>query len=221
MPDEKQGSVGVVLVDDHRMFAESLARLLGFEEDIEVLGIGANGREAVTLVEQFRPRVLLIDYDIPEGNGVQVATEIKQRWPETMIVMITGSADDRVLLSAIEAGCLGYVTKDRASSEVVNAVRVAAAGEALISPAQMARLLPRLTRSYRAVGSDLTERELEVLRLLARGSTNKAIASELFLSVNTIRNYVQAILTKLDAHSKLEAVATAVREGIIDYDALS
>jgi DNA-binding NarL/FixJ family response regulator len=219
--NEPNETIGVVLVDDHLMFAESLSRLLAYEDDIEVLGIGATGRDAVMLVEQFLPRVLLIDYDIPEGNGVEVATEIKQRWPQTMIVMITGSADDRVLLSAIEAGCSGYVTKDRAASEVANAVRVAAAGEALLSPAQMAKLLPRLTRSFRTVGSDLTERELEVLRMIARGITNKALAAELFLSVNTIRNYVQNILTKLGAHSKLEAVATAVREGIIDYDSLS
>ena len=221
MAEQPHESIGVVLIDDHQMFAESLARLLGFEEDIEVLGTGADGREALRLVKELQPRVLLIDYDIPEGNGVQVAIQIKEEWPDTMIVMITGSAEDRVLLSAIEAGCSGYVTKDRAASEVANAVRVAAAGDALLTPAQMARLLPRLTRSYRAVGSDLTEREQEVLKLLARGMTNKVIASELFLSVNTIRNYVQAILTKLDAHSKLEAVATAVREGIIDYDSLA
>jgi two-component system response regulator DevR len=221
MPDSQHEPVGVVLIDDHRMFTESLSRLLGLDDDIEVLGIGANGREALTLVEKFRPRVLLIDYDIPEGNGVQVAKQLKQRFPETMIVMITGSDDDRVLLGAIEAGCSGYLTKDRASSEVANAVRVAAVGDALLSPAQMARLLPRLTKSYRAVGSELTDREREVLKLLARGATNKAIAAELFLSVNTIRNYVQGILTKLDAHSKLEAVSTAVRAGVIDYDALS
>jgi DNA-binding NarL/FixJ family response regulator len=195
--------------------------LLGLEEDIEVLGIGSSGKEALSLVERFRPRVLLIDYDIPEGNGVEVTKEIKKSLPETMIVMITGSAEDRVLLAAIEAGCSGYLTKDRASSEVANAVRVAAAGDALLTPAQMARLLPRLTKSYRAVGSDLTDREREVLTLLSHGATNKAIAAELFLSVNTVRNYVQGVLTKLDAHSKLEAVSTAVREGIISYDSLS
>lgn len=221
MTDAENGQVSVVLIDDHRMFAESLSRLLDLEDDIEVVGVGASGKEALSLVEQHAPRVLLIDYDIPEGNGVQVATEVKQRRPDTMVVMITGAAEDRILLAAIEAGCSGYVTKDRAAADVANAVRVAAAGDALLSPAQMARLLPRLSRSFRAVGSDLTERESEVLRMLALGSSNKAIAAELFLSVNTIRNYVQSILTKLDAHSKLEAVATAVREGILDYDTLS
>lgn len=220
MTEAGQQTVSVVVIDDHAFFGESLARLLGFEDDIEVLGVGANGREALKLVKRFRPRVLLLDYDIPEGNGVLVATEIKRTWPETMIVMITGSTDDRLLLQAIEAGCSGYLTKGRAASEVADAVRGAAAGEALISPAQMARLLPKLARSSHEVGWDLTEREREVLGMLARGATNKAIAFEFFLGVNTIRDDVQAILTKLGAHSKLEAVATAVRERIIDYDSL-
>jgi len=122
-----------------------------------------------------------------------------------------------VLLGAIDAGCSGFLTKDRAAGEVARAVRAAASGEALISPAQLARLLPRLSSKKTEVGTDLTRRELELLTHLARGSSNKAIAADLHLSLNTVRNYVQSVLTKLDAHSKLEAVATAVREGIIDY----
>lgn len=212
-PDE----ICVVIVDDHLMFAESLARLLADEVDISVVGVGASGADALTLVERARPRVLLIDYHMPDDDGVSVASRIKTRWPETMIVMLTGDEDEHVLISAIEAGCSGFFTKDRASSEVADAVRAAAVGEALISPAQLARLLPKLHRSYRPAGVDLTERELEVLRLLATGVTNKVIADELFLSVNTIRNYVQSILTKLDAHSKLEAVSTAVTQGVIAY----
>jgi two-component system, NarL family, response regulator DevR len=215
--DEHEAVIGVIIVDDHRMFAESLARLLADEDGISVRGVGANRVEALQLMEQFEPRVVLIDYHMPDSDGVAVTSEIKERWPDTMVVMLTGNADDQVLIAAIEAGCSGFFTKDRASSEVADAVRVAAAGEALISPAQLVRLLPRLNRTFKPAGADLTERELEVLRLLASGVTNKVIAGELFLSVNTIRNYVQSILTKLDAHSKLEAVATAVKQGIIAY----
>jgi two-component system response regulator DevR len=213
--------VGVVIVDDHKMFAESLARLLADEAGISVDGIGGDCADALRLVEGSRPRVLLIDYHMPDRDGVSVAVEVKERWPETMVVMLTGDADDQLLLSAIEAGCSGFLTKDRAFAEVADAVRVAAAGEALISPAQLARLLPKLSRSYRPAGADLTERELEVLNLLVRGSTNKVIAAELYLSVNTVRNYVQSILMKLGTHSKLEAVSTAVRQGIISYPARS
>ena len=108
-------TISVVVVDDHRMFAEGLSRLLGFEDDIEVLGVGATGREAVALVEQLRPRVLLLDFDMPGGNGVVAAAEIKAGRPETMIVMISGSTDDGLILRAIEAGCSGYLTKDRAA----------------------------------------------------------------------------------------------------------
>jgi len=217
-PEVEHGSVGVVVVDDHAMFAESLARLLGSEDDIEVLGVGATGREAVTLVERLRPRVLLLDFDMPEGNGVEVATEIKARWPTTMIVLITGSTDDRVLLRAIEAGCSGYLTKDRAAPEVANAVRVVAAGDALFSNAQMARLLPKLARSSVGLGSDLTDRDRVVLNLLARGATNEVIAAGVGVTEGAARELVDGILASLQAHSKLEAVATAIREGVIDYN---
>lgn len=215
---QHHGTIGVVVVDDHRMFAEGLARLLALEDDVELLGIGATGREAVTLVEQLQPRVLVLDFDMPEGNGVVAAREVKARWPETMIVMISGSTDDRLVLRAVEAGCSGYLSKDRAASEVADAVRTVAAGEALLSPAQMARLLPRLSRSKRGLGADLSDREREVLELLARGAPNAVIAEELCVSVGTIRDDVQGVLTKLGAHSKLEAVATSIREGVIDYN---
>jgi DNA-binding NarL/FixJ family response regulator len=209
--------VRVMVVDDHVMFAESLARLLADEDSIEVVGIADSGAAALELLGQHAPDVVLVDYQMPDQDGVAITAEIKSRSPEVMVVMLTGSTEDRVLLAAIEAGCSGFLTKDRAAAEVAEAVRAAAAGEALISPAQLARLLPRLTRNERTLGSDLTERERDVLVELSRGQTNRVIADELHLSVNTVRNYVQSVLTKLGAHSKLEAVSTAVREGIIDY----
>lgn len=211
--------VGVLVIDDHQMFAESLGRLLGGQDGIEVLGIATSGHAGVEMAARLHPTVVLVDHQMPDSDGVRVAAEIKGTNPTTMIVMVTGFADDKVLLDAIEAGCSGFLTKDRAASEVVDAVRAAAAGEALISPALLARLLPQLRRGQLTVGSDLTEREREVLGHMAEGRSNKVIATELNLSLNTVRNYVQAVLTKLDAHSKLEAVATAVRAGVIDYGA--
>lgn len=219
MTDAQLESTGVLIVDDHRMFAESLSRLLNDEDGLHVVAVAGTGADALSAAGKFAPRVALVDYHLPDGDGVAVAAEIKLRHPDVMVVMLTGSTDERVLLAAIECGCSGFLTKDRAATEVVDAVRAAAAGEALISPALLARLLPKLNRNYRAVGADLTERELQILTMLARGSTNRVIAGELHLSVNTIRNYVQAVLTKLGAHSKLEAVSTAVREGVIDYRA--
>ncbi len=217
MVEPDQAAVGVLIVDDHRMFAESLARLLSDEVGIDVLGLAATGSEALELACRLQPGVVLMDYQLPDRDGVAVTAEIKRREPRVMVVMLTGMTDDRILLDAIDAGCSGFLTKDRAAAEVAEAVRAAAAGEALISPALLARLLPKLNRTHREVGADLTEREREILAFLARGCSNKVIASELYLSVNTIRNYIQSVLKKLGAHSKLEAVATAVREGVIEY----
>jgi DNA-binding NarL/FixJ family response regulator len=219
MDDAGTETVGVLIVDDHRMFAESLARLLSDEPGIEVLGVAATGADAIELVSTLHPRVVLMDYQLPDRDGVLLTAEVRRTNPGVMVVMLTGSTDDRVLLAAIDAGCSGFLTKDRAAAEVADAVRAAAVGEALISPALLARLLPKLNRTHRSIGENLSDREREILALLARGWSNKVIAAELFLSVNTIRNHVQSILSKLGAHSKLEAVATAVREGIIDYPA--
>ncbi len=217
--DVSDAAITVLVVDDHRMFAQSLARLLGDEPDIVVVGVAHNAVEASQMMGIHRPAVLLVDYQLPDRNGVTVITEAKLAHPATMVVMLTASTEDRVLLDAINAGCSGFLTKDRAAGEVADAVRGAAAGEALISPAQLGRLLPKLKRTYHSIGSDITDRERTTLELLARGLPNKQIAEEMHLSHNTVRNYVQSLLSKLGAHSKLEAVATAVREGIIDYSA--
>jgi DNA-binding NarL/FixJ family response regulator len=215
--------ITVVIVDDHRMFSDGLVRLLADEIGITVVGAAATGAEGIDLVARLKPQVVLVDYQMPDTDGVAVASEIRRRDPTTMVVMLTGSTDDQLLLAAIEAGCAGFLTKDRAASEVAAAVRAAAVGESVIPAATLARLLPKLSRASRGLGrgrglgSDLTEREREVLGFVARGWSNKAIASELYLSVNTIRNYVQYVLNKLGAHSKLEAVSTAVREGILSF----
>jgi two-component system response regulator DevR len=211
------GDVGVLIVDDHRMFGESLSRLLSDEDGISVLGVATTGEAAVEVALRLHPQVVLMDYQLPDRDGVAVTEEIKRLEPAIMVVMLTGLGDERLLLASIEAGCSGFLTKDRAAAEVADAVRAAAAGEALISPTLLARLLPKLNRTHRSLGADLTDREREILGLLARGWSNKQIAADLYLSLNTIRNHIQAVLKKLGSHSKLEAVSTAVREGIIEY----
>ena len=220
MSDEASATlspISVLIVDDHWMFGESLGRLLAAEADISVVGVATSASDAFALAERTHPQVALVDYQMPGQDGLAIVTELKRRTPELLVLMLSGVVDETVLLSAIEAGCIGYLTKDRAAAEVATAIRAAAAGEALISPVLLARLLAKLSQSTKALGADLTERERQVLNLLADGRTNALIAAELHLSVNTVRNYVQAILTKLGAHSKLGAVSTAVREGIIDF----
>ena len=209
--------VAVLIVDDHRMFAQSLARLLEDDDRITVVGVAATSAEGILAAAELGPAVVLVDFQLPDLDGVATARAIRAQHPETMVVMLTGSTDDRVLLGAIDAGCSGYITKDRVVDDVAGAIVAAAAGEALISPAQLARLLPRLSTAGRAASPDLTDRERQLLACMAEGLSNKAIAARLNLSINTVRNYVQNTLGKLDAHSKLEAVAAAIRQGIISY----
>jgi DNA-binding NarL/FixJ family response regulator len=216
-PNPVPNPIVVVIIDDHRMFAESLSRLLSAEEDIDVRATVSTAAAVPRALADHQPRVVLLDNGLPDATGTDVARQIKQLAPETMVVMVTGSVDDQVLLAAIDAGCSGFMTKDRTLDEVAQTVRRAAAGEVVISPRLLARLLPQLKRARRGVGHDLSPREHEVLDLLSTGATNRAIAEQLQISFNTVRNHVQQILQKLGAHSKLEAVSIAVREGIITY----
>jgi DNA-binding NarL/FixJ family response regulator len=215
MPDDDK--IKVLVVDDHQMFAEGLIKALSDEPDVHVVGSAGSVQGARTAARQYEPDVILMDYELSDGDGAQATQLIKDELPATKVVMLTSFTDEAVLVSAIEAGCSGFVTKHKAVEEVAAAVRAAYEGEALISPSMLARLLPKLRRSSRGLGSDLTPRELEVLKLLAEGLSNGAIAERLVISLHTVRNHVQSIIMKMQAHSKLEAVTVAVREGVIQY----
>ncbi|MDA8295395.1 MAG: response regulator transcription factor [Actinomycetota bacterium] len=214
MPEE---SIGVLIVDDHRMFAQSLARLLADDDHLQVLATATTAAEAYAAAIDARPAVALVDYQMPDSDGVEITRRLKAIDPGVSVIMLTGVNDDRLLLEAIEAGCSGFLTKERAASEVAAAIGAVADGEALISPEMLARLLPQLTHGAAPAGTGLTERERQLLTHVAAGLTNRAIGETLHLSVNTVRNYMQSILSKLGAHSKLEAVSLAVKAGIIDY----
>ena len=209
--------VRVVLVDDHEILLESLFHLLSDQPGIEVTARARTAAEAVDACRAAPPDIVVMDYHLPDGDGIDTAQRIRAEHPAIKVLMLTAQNKESILLRAIEAGCAGFVTKDRAVAELLDAIRVVASGEAWIPPELVTRLLPRLKRTYRGVVADLTPREIEVLRLAARGLANGAIAEELHISVNTARNHVQNAIAKLQAHSKLEAVAVAVREGIIDY----
>jgi DNA-binding NarL/FixJ family response regulator len=208
--------IRVLLVDDHAMVAESLRRLLDSSGDIEVVDVVGSSSNAVDAARRLRPDVVLMDYGLPDADGVTTAALVMRESPATRVVMLTGAGDDeRLALRASEAGCSGFVGKDRGVGELLAAVRAVHAGEALIDPSMLARLLPRLDRRYQHVGSNLTRRELEVLSVMAEGASDKEIAHALGISHNTARKHVQNIIGKLGAHSKLEAIVIAVREGVI------
>jgi DNA-binding NarL/FixJ family response regulator len=210
------GDVHILVVDDHVMFATSLALALEQEPGLSVLGTASTLAEARSWVATSPPDVLLIDHRLPDGLGVQALPELKRLAPHMRIVLMSASVDDTALVHAIESGAAGFLSKSASVDELVQAIRAAAAGEVLVSPALLARLLPRLSRDRLGIGTELTPREVEVLEVLSGGLSNSDIAAELGISVNTVRNHVQNILTKLSVHSKLEALAVAVREGIID-----
>jgi DNA-binding NarL/FixJ family response regulator len=214
-PEAARAPVRVVICDDHRLVAEGLVMLLDAQPDVEVVGMAENVAEVRRLTSSRRPDVVLMDYALPDGDGVSATALIKADHPEVTVVMLTSFVDEDVLVGAIEAGCSGYVTKAKGGDELITAVRLAAEGEALVSADMLARLLPRLRRSHRGIGADLSARERQVLDLLADGVSKEAIADRLVLSTNTVRNHIQNLLVKLGAHSRLEAVATATREGLI------
>lgn len=207
-------AVRVLVVDDHEVFGASLARTLDDEPDIDVVGSVTSVAEALELIPDGVD-VVLSDFRLAETDGVRFARTLGERWPAVKVVMLTASNDEAVLAAALEAGCAGFVTKAESLTRVIAAIRGAAAGEAVITPALLARLLPRLAQRGRGRSPDLTPRELEVLGLIVRGQSNQEIADELFLSRDTVRNHVASILSKLGVHSKLQAAAVAVQRGLV------
>jgi len=207
--------VRVLIVDDHDILTESLSHALDSEPDLVVVGRGATLAEAEHLIRSTAPDVLLLDHRLPDGDGVEAVPRLRALQPSVAVVVLTASAAEHVLVAAIEAGVAGYLSKTRGLDEVTQAVRSAAAGEVVISPEMLARLLPRLQRSRSAVQPALTEREREVLALVAEGLTNAAIADRLVVSVHTVRNDVANLSAKLGATSKLEALSIALRDGLL------
>jgi DNA-binding NarL/FixJ family response regulator len=207
--------VRVLIVDDHEVFATSLSMVLEQEPDIVPVGLAGSIRAAAELLASATPDVVLLDNRLPDGEGVAAIRALREQRPGVQVVMLTASTSDHVLAAAMEAGAAGFVAKTRSLDEVVTAVRAAATGDAVITPALLSRLLPRLRRQHEGVGHDLTAREREVLGLLADGMTNAAIAEHLFVSVHTVRNHIANLSAKLGAHSKLEALSIAVREGLL------
>jgi DNA-binding NarL/FixJ family response regulator len=204
----------VLIVDDHEMFASSLAMVLDAEPDLRVVGTAATCKAALSLVQATAPDVILLDHRLPDGDGVDLIGPLLAALSTAQVVMVTGSTSDQVLLAAVEAGAAGFVDKSRSIEEVVSAVRSAAAGESLVSPKLLARLLPRLRRTTET-GPALTEREREVLGYLAQGLSNADIAQQMTVSVHTVRNHIVHLSGKLGAHSKLEVLAIAVRRGLV------
>jgi putative two-component system response regulator len=207
----------VLVVDDQQMWVHLLVSLLNAQSGIKVVASAGSVAEAIAATQSYQPDVVLMDFQLPDGDGAQATQRIKDLLPQAKVVMLTARRDREAFLRAISAGCAGFVGKDEPMQVLVDAIRSVEAGETPLIE-ELPYLLLELRPTMRGLGSDLGARQREVLQLMATGVPNKAIARQLHISVNTVRNHVQSILYKLDAHSKLEAVATAVREGVISLE---
>jgi DNA-binding NarL/FixJ family response regulator len=205
--------IRVVIVDDHAMVAEAVAYALARADGMEMVGSARTSEQGVKMVLDLQPDVVLMDFRLPDGDGAAATEAILGALPETAVIMLTGSGGDEVLARAIEVGCVGFLHKGKPLSDVADAVRAAAAGEVSLDPAILATLLRHIRRPRDA--ASLSDRELEVLNLVGRGHTTDDVARQLYLSQHTVRNHIRHICSKLHAHSKLEAVAIAARQGVI------
>ncbi len=207
--------IRVVVVDDHPLFRQGVLFTLSREPDIEVVGEGESGRQAVELVQRHRPDVVLLDITMPEGGGLSAAAQIAQIAPETAVVMLTASEEGDDLLTAMKAGARGYVVKGAGASEVVAAMRAVAQGSAYITPKMAGQIVSEMTRRPAQDPLDeLTERERQVLELVAQGHSNKEIGDRLSLAEKTVKHYMTSVLQKLHVRSRLEAALLAQKLGL-------
>jgi DNA-binding NarL/FixJ family response regulator len=218
-----EGVIRVVIADDHALFRHGIEQALAGEDDIDVIGEAGDGVAATEQVLTLTPDVVLMDVRMPGLSGVEAAERIRSECPEVRIVMLTGSQNEEDLFAAVRAGAAGYLLKEASIDELTDAVRAAHRGDGAVAPAMVPKLLREFSSLSRRCGEDgglgnertLTEREIEVLRLVAKGMSNKEIAADLVIAQNTAKNHVRNILEKLRLRSRTEAAMYAVREGLV------
>ena len=212
-----ESPIRVLIADDHTVVRDGLAAVLARRPDITVVGEASNGIEAVEKAAQLRPDVILMDLRMPEMDGAEAMRRIRQRDPDVRFLVLTTFDNDEYIFEAIQAGAKGYLLKDASREDLFRAVVAVYRGESLIQPAVASRVLDRFVElAQRTVpGETLSEREIEVLRLMARGAANKEIAAALFISESTVKTHIANIFQKLDVNDRTEAVTTALQKGII------
>jgi len=214
-------TIRLMLADDHRMLREGLRRSMA-EEGFDIVGEAQDGVEAVHLAEQLVPDVILMDVSMPNCDGVEACRQIKAAGSTSRVVMLTMHIDKEVLTNAIRAGATGYLIKDCSTSEIADAVRMAAAGDTVLSPQLAKSMLDEVRRLDEKATNEaervVTKREEEVLQLIADGCSTPEVAEGLFISQKTVKNHLASIYQKLDARDRTQAVLQAVRMGIVHLD---
>ncbi len=213
--------VRVIVADDQELFRRGLTMLLTQEPDIEVVAEAGDGVAATELAASMAPDVVLLDVRMPRRSGIEACKAIKEDNPSAKVIMLTVSDEEADLYEAVKSGAAGYLLKDSSIEEVAQGIRVVADGQSLISPSMAVKLIDEFKQMSKPErnqvnGLRLTERELEVLRLVAKGLNNREIAKQLFISENTVKNHVRNMLEKLQLHSRMEAVMYAVKEKLLE-----
>jgi DNA-binding NarL/FixJ family response regulator len=213
----------VLIVDDHALFRRGLLMVLRQEADMEVVGEAEDGYDAVQKAQELMPDVVLMDVRMPKRSGIEATREIRELLPHVKILMLTISDEEADLYEAIKAGASGYLLKEISIEEVAEAIRSVHSGESQLSPSMASKLLTefaamsrRADEQQQLVAPRLTEREMDVLRLVAKGLNNRDIGQELLISENTVKNHIRNILEKLHLRSRMEAVVYAVREKLLE-----
>jgi NarL family two-component system response regulator LiaR len=212
-------AIRVLLADDHAMFREGLRAILDQQKDIHVVGEAEDGREAVNKTAELAPEIVLMDINMPVLDGVRASHLITARDQRVGIIILTMYREDEYVFEAIKAGARGYVVKHARAREVLKAIRAVHRGEAMIDPAMAIKLLQEFRRLAEERASkvilDVSEQEIEILRLVAQGASNREIAAALFLSEQTVKNNLSIIFQKLHVSNRAEATASAIQEGLI------
>jgi two-component system NarL family response regulator len=220
-PVDLDTTIRVLICDDHALFRRGLVMVLESEPGIEVVAEAEDGEEAVRQAGDAAPDVILMDVRMPKMSGIEATRAISDVVPTAKILMLTVSDEEEDLYEAVKAGATGYLLKEISIEEVANAIRAVMTGQSLISPSMASKLLSEFNNLAKAaqqkvLAPKLTDRELQVLKLVAQGMSNREVAEQLFISENTVKNHVRNILEKLHLHSRMEAVVYAVREKLLD-----
>ncbi|WP_422124107.1 response regulator [Planococcus sp. X10-3] len=206
--------IRILLVDDHEMVRIGVSAYLQAQEDMEVAGEAANGEEAVEMALALRPDVILMDMVMPVMNGAEATEAIIKEWPEAKIMIVTSFLDDDKVYPALKAGAVSYILKTSKASRIADSIRETVNGMPVLEPEVMSKMMKQM-RHERVLHEDLTEREMEILLLLAHGYTNQEIADELYIALKTVKSHVSNLLSKLEVHDRTQAVIYAFQHKLV------
>lgn len=219
----------IIIVDDHQLFREGVKRILDFEDSFDVVAEGDDGVDVVALYEEYQPDVVLMDINMPQKNGVEATAELLEKYPEAKVIILSIHDDESYVSHALKSGALGYMLKEMDADEIVDAIKIVAAGGSYLHP----KVTKNLVAEYRRLSERenkgsfhqteirrpfhlLTKRECEVLQLLTDGQSNRAIGETLFISEKTVKNHVSSILQKMNVNDRTQAVVTAIKNGWVE-----